>query len=55
VSVEVAEKVMDVLGGDCVSAPFFDIESEQSFVGVRFALVYQVLEVVLQVIYKLIV
>ncbi|KAI6769177.1 hypothetical protein HG531_010281 [Fusarium graminearum] len=55
VSVKVTEKVVNVLGGDCVPAPFLNVESEQSLVGVRFALVYQVLEVVLQVIDELVV
>jgi hypothetical protein len=54
-SIEVAEKVVDVFGSDCVSTPFLDVKGEQSLVGVRFALVYEIIEVVLQVIYKLVV
>jgi hypothetical protein len=55
VSVEVAEEVVNVLGSDCVSTPFFNVESEQGLVGVSLALIHEILEVMLQVIYKFVI
>jgi hypothetical protein len=47
--VEVSEEVVDVLGGDSVTAPFLDVKGEKSLVGVRPGLVYEIAQMGLEV------
>jgi hypothetical protein len=54
-SIEIAEEMVDIFGGNCVTPPFFDIESEQRLVGVGLAFIHKAIEMVLEVINELVV
>lgn len=54
-AVEVAEQMMDVLGGNRVAVPFFDVVGQQTLVRVLLGFLVEVLQMVLEVVDELVV
>jgi len=44
-TIEVSEEVVDVFRSGCISVPFSDVETKESFIGVCLRLVHKVFEI----------